>query len=130
MKNEIRKLCEGYALRIYELEDVIPNLDDLCDHIGSAEAEGEMLCLMNVVRELGKLIEEPYKDKVLTKDEMLELSWEVDYDLIFTDNGNKYIFFYEAYAEMILEYRQENVREGMGDVENMIANGMYELIKD
>ena len=85
---------------------------------------------MNVVRELGKLIEEPYKDKVLTKDEMLELSWEVDYDLIFTDNGNKYIFFYEAYAEMILEYRQENVREGMGDVENMIANGMYELIKD
>ena len=130
MKNEIRKLCEGYALRIWELEDVIPNLDDLCDHIGSAEAEGEMLCLMNVVRELGKLIEEPHKDKILTMEEMEEISYDADYDLIFVEKGVKYRFLYEAYDYLTDEYGVESVREGMGNVKNMIANGLYEIVKD
>jgi hypothetical protein len=135
MEDKIKKLCENYALRIYELEDVIPNLGELGDAVGSAEAEAEMLCLMNVVRELGGLIEEEPKeiiDKVITYELLYELlcNEAIEYDVLFTYKDVKYKFIFDAYDDAIKEYRRDNVMDLMDNMNHMVGNGIYELVKD
>jgi len=136
MKDRIKKLCENYALRIYELEDVVPNLAELGDAVGSAEAEGEILCLMNVVKELGNLLEDvpkEFENKEIAFDLLYELvcNESIDYDVNFIGNdGKRYIFDYNAFDYFIKEYRRDNVLDGMSDMKHMVDNGIYQRAEE
>ena len=134
-KGDLIKLLDSYISRVVDLEEIIEELYENECGVESLEYKSELEFLTNIIQDLEHLLygkAKEYKDKVLTFDEMCELSCDdIDFDVTFIGTDDKtYTFMNEAYTDMVDEYGREDVNSCMGRMKDMVDNGMYELIKD